>query len=403
LQESQRSSPLTGIRIIDLTSVIMGSFATHILADMGADVIKIESEAGDSFRQYKPMRSNRMSGSFLNLHRNKRSIVLDLKRPEAKHALLKLVATADVFVHSLRPKTIEGLGLSYDAIRAVRPDIVYCGGHGFGSAGPYANKPAYDDLIEAGSGLSGLYQSLSGEPLYVPTVICDKLCGQAMAYAILAGLLQRQRGAGGQAIEVPMLETSIEFNLIEHMQGFAFEPPLGPPGFDRMLTPKRRPYRTKDGYACILPYSDRNWRDLYLFTGRMEFVDDPRFQSLAERVRNIDALYDMLSEEAPLRSTGEWVEFCDKVSIPCMPVLRFEELPDDPHVRAVKLFWIADHPTEGAYKVVRSPITFGNAPFEVRRHAPRLGEHTEEILAELDIRLAPGPEKPATSELRDEP
>jgi crotonobetainyl-CoA:carnitine CoA-transferase CaiB-like acyl-CoA transferase len=299
--------------------------------------------------------------------------------------LMKLLKTADVFVHSLRPKTISGLGLSYEAVRAVQPLIVYCGGYGFGGAGPYADKAAYDDLIEAGSGLAGLYESTTGEPSYVPTAICDKLCGQAMAYAILAGLFQRARSGGGQAIEVPMLETCIEFNLIEHMQGFAFEPPLGPPGFERMLTPRRKPYRTKDGYACILPYSDRNWRDFYLFTGRTEYINDLRFRSLAERVQNIDVLYELVAEEAALRPTDEWVRFCDKVSIPCMPVLRLQDLPDDPHVKAVKLFSTAEHPSEGAYKVIRSPITFSSAPFEVRRHAPRLGEHTSEILAELGI------------------
>ena len=253
--------PLTGIRILDLTSVIMGPFATHILADLGADVIKIESPEGDSVRHYQPARHPGMSGVFLNLHRNKRSVVLDLKQDAARAALNRLIETADVFVHNLRPKTIERLGYGYDAVRAIKPDIVYCGAYGFSAKGPYGDKAAYDDLIQAGSGVAALIGEVHGEPAYVPTVICDKLAGQAIAYAVLAALFQRSRGGGGQAIEVPMLETTVEFNLVEHMSGFGFEPPRSRPGFPRLMDRSRKPYRTQDGYACILPYSDRNWLD----------------------------------------------------------------------------------------------------------------------------------------------
>jgi crotonobetainyl-CoA:carnitine CoA-transferase CaiB-like acyl-CoA transferase len=245
--------PLGGVRILDLTSVVMGPFATHILADLGADVIKIEAPEGDSLRGYKPQRGTTMSGQILNLHRNKRSIVLDLKTAEGREALDRLIATADVFLHAIRPKAIERLGYPYERVRALRPDIVYCGAYGFGAKGPYADKAAYDDLIQAGSGVVALTAAVSGTPAYVPTVICDKLAGQAIAYSILAALFHRQRGGGGQAIEVPMLETTIEFNLVEHFSGFAFEPPLSRAGFARVMSPERRPYRTKDGYACILP------------------------------------------------------------------------------------------------------------------------------------------------------
>src|SRR5919199_2135227 len=374
--------PLGGIRILDLTSVVMGPFATHILADLGADVIKVESPEGDSIRNYRPLRHAGMSGNILNLHRNKRSIVLDLKQDAGRAALDRLIGTADVFVHTLRPKAIERLGYAYEQVRAIRPDIVYCGAYGFGTGGPYADKAAYDDLIQAGSGAAALCGAVLGEPAYVPNVICDKLTGQAIAYAILAALLQRERGGGGQAVEVPMLETTIEFNLVEHMCGFAFEPPLGEPGFPRVLNKRRKPYRTKDGYACILPYSDRNWQDFYDFTGRTEFKDDPRFRRLSDRVPNIDILYGMVEEEAPKHTTAEWVAFCDRVSIPCMPVLRLDELPGDPHVAAVGLFESAEHPSEGPYRVVRSPVSFGAAPFRRRRPAPNLGENTAEILAE---------------------
>lgn len=375
--------PLGGIRILDLTSVIMGPFATHILADLGADVIKVETPEGDSLRHYEPLRNAGMGGNFLNLHRNKRSIALDLKRPECRLALNRLIETADVFVHSLRPATIARLGFDYERVRAIRPEIVYCGAYGFGAKGPYADKAAYDDLIQAGSGIAALCERVHGEPAYVPTVMCDKLAGQAIAYAILAALFQCARGGGGQAIEVPMLETTIEFNLAEHMVGFAFEPPLDGPGFPRLLNPRRKPYRTRDGYACILPYSDKNWQDFYTFTGRTEFKDDPRFRRLSDRVLNIGLLYEIVEQEALKRTTAEWIAFCDSVGIPCMPVLTLDELPEDPHVRAVGLFGIGEHPSEGRYRTVRSPVSFSAAPFRIRRHAPRLGEHTAEVLSEV--------------------
>ncbi len=378
-------APLAGVRVLDLTTVIMGPFASHILADLGADVIKIESPEGDLLRQYRPSRSPGMSGVFLNLHRNKRSVVLDLKRDSHRAALDRLIAGADVFLHNIRPQAIARLGYTYDRVKALNPDIVYCGAYGFSAAGPYGEKAAYDDLIQAGSGIAGLFAAIDGVPRYVPTVICDKLTGQAIAYAILAALFARARGAGGQAIEVPMFETTVEFNLVEHITGAAFVPPLGRAGFGRLLAARRKPYRTADGYACILPYSNRNWQDFYDFTGRGEFKTDPRFARLAERVQNIDILYAMIEEEAPKRDTAEWVAFCDRVSIPCMPVLSLDELADDPQIAASGLFAEAEHPSEGRYRSVRRPVTFSADPFEIRRHAPRLGEHTEEVLAEAGL------------------
>ena len=377
-----RNGPLSGIRILDLTGVVMGPFATHILADLGADVIKVESPAGDSTRNYKPLRHEGMAGIFLNLHRNKRGLLLDLKRPEGREALNRLIATADAFVHNMRPKAAARLGFDYPAVRAIKPDIVYCGAYGFGAAGPYGDKAAYDDLIQAGSGIAGLNGAVHGEPAYVPTVLCDKLAGQAIAWAMLAALLQRSRGGGGQAIEVPMLETSIEFTLIEHMIGAAFDPPMGKMGFVRLLSRRRKPYRTKDGYACILPYSDDNWRDFFDFVGRTGFKADPRFGRLASRVEHIEILYGLIEEEAPKRSSAEWVAFCDAKSIPCMPVRNLDDLAEDPHVKAVGLFGTAEHPSEGRYRTVRSPVNFSGAPFQIRHHAPRLGEHSAEVLAE---------------------
>jgi crotonobetainyl-CoA:carnitine CoA-transferase CaiB-like acyl-CoA transferase len=233
------------VRVVDLTSVVMGPFGTHILADLGADVVKVEAPEGDSFRSYRPMRHAGMSGGFLHLNRNKRSLRLNLKRPEARAALDKVIARADVFVHSMRPDAIARLGYPYEAVRKIMPDIVYCGAHGFGTAGRYAGKAAYDDIIQAGSGLSALQAAMHGAPGYLPTVLCDKVAGQVIAYSIMAGLFQRASGGGGQAIEVPMFETLVEFNLVEHMMGAAFDPPLGPPVFNRVI--RRKP-------ACSAPH-----------------------------------------------------------------------------------------------------------------------------------------------------
>lgn len=377
--------PLAGVRIIDLTNVIMGPFATHILADMGADVIKIESPEGDSLRAYRPARSRNMSGVFLHLNRNKRSVVLDLKTEEGCAALDKLIAGADVFVHALRPKAVARLGYPPERVRSLNPEIIYCGAYGFSTDGPYADKAAYDDIIQAGSGIAALAAQIgdNAEPAFVPTVLCDKLGGQAIAYSILAALFARERGAGGQDVEVPMFETSIEFMLLEHLGGFAFEPSLGRPGFSRVLSRFRKPFRTADGYCCILPYSTRNWQKFFEFIGRPEMAQDTRYADLGVRVQNIDALYALIESEAPKHSNAQWVAFCDANSVPCMPVLSIEDLPQDPHVKAVGLFSTAQHPTEGAYKVIRSPVRFSGSQFSVYRHAPTLGQDTEDILAEI--------------------
>lgn len=377
--------PLAGFRVVDLTNVIMGPFATHVLADLGADVVKVEDPKGDQFRHYKPSRTPGMGGNWLHLGRNKRSVVLDLKTAHGQRVLDALIGTADVFVHALRPAAIERLGYGAERVRSLKADIVYCGAYGFGAAGPYADKASYDDVIQAGSGLAALAVPARGEPAYAPTVVADKVAGQAIAGSIMAALLKRERGGGGSTIEVPMFETMVEFAFVEHMAGFAFEPPLGPPVFSRVTNAHRRPYRTKDGHACILPYSDRNWQDFFAFTGRTEFADDPRFATLPERVLHIEELYALVAEEARKRTTGEWIAFCDEASIPAMPVLSLEELPEDPHLRAVGFFRTEEHPTEGPYRGMRRPVNFEGEPFRVRRHAPRLGEHTDEILAELGI------------------
>lgn len=379
------AGPLAGVRIIDLTNVVMGPYATHILADFGADVIKIEAPEGDVLRAYQPARNPGMAGIFLHVNRNKRSVVLNLKRSEARAALDRLIEGADVFVHALRPQAIARLGYDYERVRSLKPDIVYCGAYGFGKDGRYAEKAAYDDLIQAGSGLAALHGAMHGEVGYLPTVICDKAAGQGIANAILAALFHRARGGGGQAVEVPMFEAMVEFNMIEHMGGTAFEPSLGKTGFTRVLSPNRKPYRTRDGYACILPYTDRNWQDFLRYIDRADLADDPEVATIDRRAAIIGRLYGEVAKAAPRHTTAEWVEFCDGKSIPCMPMFGLDDLIDNPHLADVGFFRIEDHPTEGPYRSMRAPANFSATPFELRRHAPRLGENTAELLREAGL------------------
>ena len=377
--------PLDGMRVLDLTTVIMGPYASRILADLGADVIKIEGPEGDSFRTYGPYESKGMGGAILNLHRNKRSIALDLKDPDGRAALDRLIANSDVLVHNLRVGAADRLRLDWAGVSRINPAIVLCAARGFASDGPYGHKAAYDDLIQAGSGFSALFEQINGVPRYAPTSWCDKVTGQAIAYSVLGALIHRLRTGEGQALEVPMFEVCIDFMLVEHFGAMAFEPAKGPPGFKRQLALGRKPYRTSDGWACILPYSDRNWRDFFHFIGRPELAAEPRYAEIGSRVTNIEELYEIIETEGPRHTTAEWVAFCDRVAIPAMPVLSFEDLPSDPHVIATGMLEIRRHPSEGGYKHLRSPVRFSATPATLRRFAPRAGEHTQEVLEELGL------------------
>lgn len=385
------SGPLAGVRVVDVTTVVMGPMATRILGDLGADVIKVEAPEGDFPRHFEPARNPGMSGFSLNLNRNKRSVVLDLKQPEHRRVLHDLVAVSDVFVTNLRDRALTTLDLTYDRLRQDRPDLVYCSARGFGSDGPYADKPAYDDVIQAGSGLAALHERITGEPAYVPSIIGDKVASLHIVYAVLAALYRRATTGLGDRIEVPMAESLAAFNLVEHLGGHAFDPPLGSFGYGRLMSPNRRPRRSADGWVCVMPYSDANWRDFFAAAGRPEAADDPRFGSLNARVEHVDALYQLLDELVAQRTTAEWLELCDRASIPAVPVVDLEHAEEDPHLRAVGLLSTAEHPSEGPYRVVRDPITFASGGGEVRRHAPRLGQHTAEVLRDLgydDARIA---------------
>jgi crotonobetainyl-CoA:carnitine CoA-transferase CaiB-like acyl-CoA transferase len=377
--------PLDGIRVVDLTTILMGPLAARILGDLGADVIRIESLAGDSVRNSQPARHDGMASMALNLHRNKRSIALDLKHPDGRDAALALMATVDVVVTNMRRSALDRLGLGPEAVRASSPGLIYCVANGYGSDGPYAARPAYDDAIQAASGLAWLVGQVQDRPGYLPTIVADKVCGMTIAQAVLAALVHRGRSGEGQTIEVPMLETMVAFNLIEHQRGHIFDPPVGRLGYERVLSPYRRPYRTCDGWICLMPYTDAHWREFFSLAGRPELADDARFAGHNARIRHVDELYALLDELSPQLTTGEWLARCDAASIPAMPVLALDEVEADPHLVAVGLIEHVEHPTEGPYRNVRDSVRYEATPSGLRRHAPRLGQHTEELLAEAGL------------------
>jgi len=375
--------PLAGIRVIDLTAVLLGPYATQTLGDLGAEVIKVEAPGGDITRHLGPVRHPGMGGIFLGTNRNKRSIVLDLKRASAQAVLRRLAEGADVLVHSIRPASAARLGIGHAALAAVNPRLVYCVACGFGEGGAYAGRPAYDDMIQGGSGVAALQGMALGEPRYAPTLIADKTVGLMVVNAILAALFARERTGRGQAVEVPMFETMVSYLLVEHLYASQFEPPLGPPGYTRILAPDRRPYPTRDGHICVLPYTDKNWADMFRLAGRADLAADPRFAKVANRSRHIAELYAVLATLFRERTSAEWLAALEAADIPCMPVMGPAELLADRHLAAVGMFETREHPSEGTIRNVRSPMRFSATPASTRRLAPNLGEHGREILAEI--------------------
>ena len=375
--------PLEGIRVIDLTTVMLGPFSTQILGEMGADVIKIEPPGGDIGRWTGVGKNPGMSAAYMMKGRNKRSVVLDLKLTAAKEPLRRLVESADVFVHNIRPKAARRLGIDYESICAWKTDIVYAAATGFGEAGPYADKPAYDDLIQGASGLAALFGAVTDTPRYGPSVLADKTTGLYLTYAIAMALFHRERTGEGQKIHVPMYEAFSSFVMNEHMQGRCFEPPEGPAGYQRMLTPHRRPYPTADGHICVLPYNDKHWATFFELTGRPELTGDERFADQPSRSRNIDALYEIVGEIMLGRTTQDWLQVLEAADIPVMPMNTPEDLFDCPHLREVEMFPEVDHPSEGRVRHLKVPVTFSKTPGGYYRHAEQLGQSTETVLAEV--------------------
>jgi len=377
------AGPLDGVRIIDLTSVMMGPYATMILGDYGADVIKVESPEGDVMRHASPMRHPQMGAMYLQGNRNKRSIVLDLKKAGGRDALLRLAATADVFVHNVRPAAMRRLRLGADDLLALNRRLVYASLHGFGEQGAYAGRPAYDDLIQGLTALPALTGKITGEPRFSPATMADRIVGLNATHAILAALLHRDRTGEGQSIEIPMFETMAQFVLGDHMAGRSFEPPIGPPGYSRLLSPDRRPYQTSDGYICALVYTDKQWAAFFRMIGQEdESGRDPRLSSITARTSNYDYVYDWFSGVMKTRSTAEWMDLFEQADIPHAPLHDLDSLIDDPHLADVGLIQSIEHPTEGTLRVAGPAATWSKTPPSIRHYPPRLGEHGVEILRE---------------------
>ncbi len=377
------AGPLAGVKIIDLTSVMMGPYATMLLGDYGADVIKVESPEGDVMRYAAPMKHPRMGAMYLQGNRNKRSIVLDLKKPGGRRTLLRLAGSADVFVHNVRPAAMARLRLAADDLLGVNPRLVYASLHGFGEKGPYAGRPAYDDLIQGLTALPALTGKITGEPRYSPATMADRIVGLNAVHAILAALFHRERTGEGQAIEIPMFETMAQFVLGDHMAGRSFEPPIGPPGYSRLLSPDRRPYQTSDGYICALVYSDKQWNAFFHAIGLDDEKDrDHRLNSIAARTRNYDFVYDWFSQVMKTRTTAEWLKFFAEADIPHAPLHDLDSLIDDPHLAVVGLIQSIEHPTEGMLHIAGPAATWSKTLPSIRHYPPRLGEHGRQILRE---------------------
>ncbi|HET6308806.1 MAG TPA: CoA transferase [Rhodopila sp.] len=376
------TGPLSGIRVIDITTVVLGPFCTQTLGDMGADVIKVEAPEGDSTRWIGPSRTPGMGAYFANLNRNKRSLAIDLKKPAAREAILRLAETADVFVHNMRPAAARRLGLDYKALSARNPRLVYASASGFRMGSSLQEAPAYDDLLQGVSGVAALNAGPDGAPRYLPMVMVDKLTGATLASMIGMALFHRERTGQGQEIHLPMMETILSFTLVEHLWFGTFGEPEKGLGYPRMLTPHRRPYATSDGFISVIAHSDAQWGKLFAAIGAPHLIDDPRFNTLAARTANIDAAYAVLAEGLKQRTTEEWLALLRQADIPCGKANRLDDLFTDPYLAETGYFEPHTHPLEGDVTIPAIPARFSASPPNVHRPWPALGEHSREILAE---------------------
>ncbi len=376
------TGPLAGIRVVDVTTVVLGPFATQVLGDMGADIIKVETVEGDATRYIGPSRTKGMAAYFAALNRNKRALSMDLKKPQARAALLKLIDGADVFVHNMRVGAAVRLGLDYESLAKRNPRLIYASAGGFRKGSSMQEFPAYDDLIQGLSGITELNAGPDGTPRYFPTVVVDKLTGATLASMIGMALFHRERTGEGQEVHVPMLETILSFMLIEHLwHGTLNEPEKGL-GYPRMLTPHRRPYQTKDGYISVIAVSNAQWGKLFEAMGVGDLINDPRFNSLQARSDNVDALYATLTEGMRRKTTADWLAILRPADIPCGPANRLLDLFSDPYLQGTGFFQHRTHPVEGDVVVPAIPATFSRSPPSVRSLWPTLGQHSREILRE---------------------
>ena len=374
--------PLAGIRVVDLTAMVFGPYATQIMADMGADVIKIEPPAGDATRYINAGPMPELGGVFTNVNRGKRSLVLDLRQEEDKATLRALIATADVFIHSMRGKAIAKLGFDYQAVKAIRPDIVYTNCYGYSRRGPDGDKPAYDDTIQAECGIPHLQQLMTGKPDFMATIIADKVAGLTGLYATMMALFHRERTGEGQEVEVSMFETMASFMLTEHASGMLFEPPLGPAHYHRVVARNRKPYATKDGHVAALVYNDKHWNAFVAAVNPPWATDE--FDTLAKRAKQIDRVYGLLGETFVERTTQEWLELLEALHIPAAPLRTTDELFDNAHLNAIGFFETVETP-QGPVRFPGVPTWFSQTPGRVAGGAPELGAHSREVLDELGV------------------
>ena len=376
---SQPSGPLAGITVLDLTSVLYGPYASQTLGDWGAEVIKIEPLTGDTWRYSGQFRNRGMTGQFMAVNRNKRSLALDLKQPDGKAVLQRLIAKADVLLTNIRPAALARLGFGYESCQQINPRLVYAAATGFGQDGPWAARPAFDEVIQASSGFASAMGS-DDEPAFVPSLVADKICGLTLVGAVSAALVHRERTGKGQMVEVPMLETITAFNSIEMLGGHAFDPPIGPAGYKRMK--ERRPVRTKDGWLTMLPYSGENWCIFFEAVGHPECIERFAVRDAVARAKNIDQIYNKMAEIAITRTTAEWEELLLRIDVPHAAFAKITEIAEQPHLKAVGMIATLDHPSEGKIRQARPSARFSDTPAEIHRMPPRLGEHSRAILRE---------------------
>ena len=379
------AGPLEGLRVIDITSTVVGPLATQILGDLGADVIKIEPPGGDALRKLGPARNPGMGSLFLALNRNKRSVVLDLKQEQARQVLERLIEGADVLLHNMRPQAARRLGLSYGDLASRHPRLVYASASGYRSDGPLADRPAFDEVIQAGSGISGLFVRAGDPARYAPFIIADKVVGHILASSVGMALFERERSGRGQEVQVPMLETMVDFNMLEHFWGRAFDPPLGEPGYSRLLTPSRRPSRTADGHVCVTATTDEQWARLFKAIGRPDLAEDSRYSKMEQRSFHFAEIFAQLEEALARKTSAQWMRVFDEHDLPNGPAPSLEEIFDSPYLRDGGVFKHYEHPSEGGLISGQPQVRYSRTPARMHRPPPRLGEHTREVLHALGL------------------
>ena len=374
---------LKDIKILDLTSVGFGPYACQILGDYGAEIIKIESREGDITRGIAPFRNKGMGHFFINANRNKRSLVLDLKTEAGKKAFFKLAEKSDVIMTSIRPAAMDRLGIGYEVCKQLNPSLIYVALVGFGQSGPYAKRPAYDDIIQGVSGMAAMQGGREGDPTFVNASVCDKICSQIAVHATLAALFSRTATGTGQLVEVPMFEAMVGFNLVEHQSGMTFEPPLGSTGYERSMVKSRRPYATKDGFVCALPYTTKHWQTFFSIMQREDLLNDPRVLDPKVRSEKIGELYELVAQLVSDWATGDLLNALKEGDIPHGEATQLFDLKNDDHLQAVEFFQTHEHPTEGKIRLTSPPVKFSETPATIRRLPPLYGEHTAQILQEI--------------------